>query len=302
MKPPQTILSLLLLVALFAAVSSTFANRSVATAATSTCAAKCLTVPRKQVAQCLQEMCVVARAPQTASKRTTKRAKRQKALTKALNQVDPVVAPHSSLSESSSSSSSCYPMSYSNLEWFKQCDDRWKNEQLGTSNTTICKSQETGSLVTSLAMAMNGLGWATTKLVESSTWGYREVKGENITPLVLNKLFKSKDGYYKGDVFKGWRSVGMVLYKEMRYGGEYTDQKLIAEQVCSPSQIVLLNLKSSGRWVLATGATSDKTSFNIKDPGSTKTLAPVSDVARAAVWSHLRPPFGDLSGLFLVGR
>lgn len=42
-----------------------------------------------------------------------------------------------------------------NYPVFKQCDDQWANDKLGTSTNTICES---GCLISSIAMALAGCG------------------------------------------------------------------------------------------------------------------------------------------------
>lgn len=42
-----------------------------------------------------------------------------------------------------------------NYPVFKQCDDQWGNDKLGTSSSTICQS---GCLISSIAMALTGCG------------------------------------------------------------------------------------------------------------------------------------------------
>lgn len=63
-----------------------------------------------------------------------------------------------------------------NYPMYKQCDSQWGYEQFGTSSNTICKS---GSLMTSLAMALAGTG-------------------HSYNPKTLNQWLKANGGYVTG--------------------------------------------------------------------------------------------------------
>lgn len=67
---------------------------------------------------------------------------------------------------------------------FKQCDDRWRNEQLGTSSNTICSA---GCAMSSVAMGLAGIG-------------------KNYNPSSFNQWLKGHSGYVSGDLIV-WGSV-----------------------------------------------------------------------------------------------
>ena len=67
---------------------------------------------------------------------------------------------------------------------FKQCDDRWRNEQLGTSSNTICSA---GCAMSSVAMGLAGIG-------------------KNYNPSTLNQWLKAHGGYVSGDLIV-WGSI-----------------------------------------------------------------------------------------------
>ena len=70
---------------------------------------------------------------------------------------------------------------------YKQCDSRWGPNQLGASPRDICQA---GSLITSVAMALSGIG-------------------HYETPDTLNTWLKSHKGYVSGDEFV-WSSINSL--------------------------------------------------------------------------------------------
>jgi hypothetical protein len=74
-----------------------------------------------------------------------------------------------------------------NYPLYKQCDNAWKNEQLGTSSNTICSA---GCLMSSASMALAGTG-------------------HNFNPSTLNAWLKTHGGYVSGDLFV-WASINSL--------------------------------------------------------------------------------------------
>lgn len=74
-----------------------------------------------------------------------------------------------------------------NYPLFKQCDQRWRDEQLGTSSNTICSA---GCLMSSASMALNAIG-------------------QNYNPSSLNTWLKGHGGYVSGDLFV-WASINSL--------------------------------------------------------------------------------------------
>jgi hypothetical protein len=67
---------------------------------------------------------------------------------------------------------------------YKQCDNQWRNEQLGTSSNTICSA---GCAMSSVAMGLAGIG-------------------KNFNPSTLNQWLKGHGGYVSGDLIV-WGSI-----------------------------------------------------------------------------------------------
>ena len=82
-------------------------------------------------------------------------------------------------------SATAYPL-------FKQCDARWKNDQLGTSAKNICQA---GCLMSSVSMVLNDC--------------HKTVGGQSSNPHTLNHWLKSNGGYVSGNSFV-WGSVGKL--------------------------------------------------------------------------------------------
>ncbi len=110
-----------------------------------------------------------------------------------------------------------YPM-------YKQCDDQWRNEQLGTSSNTICSA---GCLMSSAAMALKGIG-------------------KNYDPKSLNLWLKNNGGYVSGDLFV-WASINPL---GVTFKGKFS-RSFIKENL-DGDNIVILNVHNGAHWVLAT--------------------------------------------------
>lgn len=74
-----------------------------------------------------------------------------------------------------------------NYPAFKQCDQRWAKEQLGTSSNTICSA---GCAMSSVAMGLAGVG-------------------KNFNPSSLNQWLKAHGGYVQQDLIV-WGSVSPI--------------------------------------------------------------------------------------------
>lgn len=120
-----------------------------------------------------------------------------------------------------------YPM-------YKQCDDRWRNEQLGTSPNTICSA---GCLMSSASMALKGIG-------------------VDHNPSTLNAWLTANGGYVSGDLFV-WASIN-------KFGVQFQG-KTSRSQIKSNldrNNIVILNVHNGAHWVLATGYDNDNIFIN----------------------------------------
>lgn len=147
-----------------------------------------------------------------------------------------------------------------NYPLYKQCDGRWGSDKLGSSST-ICK---VGCLITSVAMAMNGLG--------------KQINGQNVTPKNFNQ-FLMNNGGYSGNLFI-W---GSVTRFGLRYLGQPTSIETIKNHICN-NQIVALNIDRGGHWVLANGVNNDG-SISILDPGPNRSSVKPGEVLRAGIYN-----------------
>jgi uncharacterized protein YvpB len=143
---------------------------------------------------------------------------------------------------------------------FKQCDSRWANDRLG-KDSTICK---VGCLMTSVAMAMNGLG--------------KKINGAAVTPKNLNQFLLANGGY-SGNLYV-WAAISRFGFN---YQGQPTNIQTISNYICN-NAVVILNIDKGGHWVLATGVNGN--TFYINDPGRTRTSVSASEVLRAGVYTH----------------
>ena len=141
---------------------------------------------------------------------------------------------------------------------YKQCDDRWRNNKLGSSST-ICA---VGCLMSSVASGMAGAG--------------KTINGQTVTPSVLNSFLLSNGGY-SGNLYV-W---GTVERFGLRYEGQTTDKGTLRTNICA-NKMVILNVKNGGHWVLATGYDGD--TFNVNDSGATRYTYPSGEVVRGATY------------------
>jgi hypothetical protein len=142
---------------------------------------------------------------------------------------------------------------------FRQCDDRWRNDKLGSSST-ICK---VGCLITSISMALNGNG--------------KRINGNIPDPKNFNQFLMKNNGY-QGNNFL-WYSIGSL---GVRYVGQLRDIASIRKAVCE-NKIVTMNVDKGAHWVLAIGVNSNG-SFEILDPSRPRSSLPASEVLRAGVY------------------
>lgn len=147
-----------------------------------------------------------------------------------------------------------------NYPLFKQCDGKWGGNALGSSS--VCKI---GCLMSSVSMALNGLG--------------KSINGQSPNPGTLNSFLKSNGGY-QGNLFI-WGSVARF---GLRYQGQPTNKAEIKKHVCA-NNVVILNVKGGGHWVLATGVSADGNTFYVNDPGASKSTYSAGEVVRAGIFT-----------------
>jgi ABC-type bacteriocin/lantibiotic exporter with double-glycine peptidase domain len=131
---------------------------------------------------------------------------------------------------------------------YKQCDPAWRNEQLGTSSSTICSA---GCLMSSAAMALAGTG-------------------HSYNPSTLNQWLKSHGGYVSGNLFV-WDSINSL--------GLIFEGKVQNSQIKSnldQGKVVICNVHNGGHWVLAYAYNGDNIMVN--DPGYSTTSYSLGEI------------------------
>lgn len=141
---------------------------------------------------------------------------------------------------------------------YKQCDSKWGQEQLGTSSKTICSS---GCTVSSAAMMLYALG------------------NTQLDPSTLNKWLIENKGFDRGNNFV-WGSIskfGVSFY------GFISNSQI--KEFLDQGKFLILNVRSGGHWVLATGYSGD--TIYVNDPGYSVESYTLSQVVngRTAVYT-----------------
>ena len=131
---------------------------------------------------------------------------------------------------------------------YKQCDSAWKNEQLGTSSSTICSA---GCLMSSASMALAGTG-------------------HSFNPSTLNAWLKTHGGYVSGDLFV-WASINSL---GLTFEGKVANSQIKTK--LDQGKVVICNVHNGGHWVLATGYNGDNILVN--DPGYSTTSYTLSQI------------------------
>jgi hypothetical protein len=131
---------------------------------------------------------------------------------------------------------SCFPL-------FKQCDDRWGNQTLGTGNTTICKE---GCLMSSISMMLHGCGIS--------------IEGAEANPSTVNVWLAENHGFVSNNIYM-WKSIEPMGFS---YYGRLKDAPEIKDKF-SQGMGVFLNVNKGGHFVLMTGF--DSQGYKVNDPG-----------------------------------
>ena len=137
----------------------------------------------------------------------------------------------------SAASNRTYVASYPS---WRQCDSRWKGDQLGTCSETICKA---GCAITSVAMFIAGRGYG----------------GD---PGKFNQWLKSNGGYVSGcDIV--WGKVDNLGYSSFQ-GREKPAYSVVCDGVNNGHGIIA-NVNKGHHYVLVTGCTGSS-SYTVNDP------------------------------------
>ena len=146
---------------------------------------------------------------------------------------------------------------------FKQCNDQWGNDRLGSSSI-VCKS---GSIVSSIASGLASLGIL--------------IEGSPSDPKVLNQYFLSHNGY-TANAFN-WDAIRRFGF---RMKGQYFSKDQIADFVCREKLVLLKVGEVAEHWILATGVKG--TSFYVIDPSFNKNTYEFSEVISAVIYDPLQ--------------
>ena len=105
------------------------------------------------------------------------------------------------------------------------------------------------------------------------------INGATPNPSNLNTWLQNNGGY--SNCLLVWSAVSKL---GVTYQGKTTDKNAMKNYVSS-GYGVILNVRSGGHWVLATGHTS--AGFNVNDPGFTQTTYGNADVGEAAIYKPI---------------
>mmetsp|Transcript_10832 Transcript_10832/g.12267 ORF Transcript_10832/g.12267 Transcript_10832/m.12267 type:complete len:204 (-) Transcript_10832:32-643(-) len=141
---------------------------------------------------------------------------------------------------------------------FKQCDSSWGSNTMGSK--TIC---QVGCLMSSMSMALNGLG--------------KTIDGAAANPQTLNAWLKTHGGY--SDNLFVWGACTSSF--SLKYLGKFTSPTNYIDD----SHIVILNVHNGGHWVLATSFASG--TYQVNDPGYRTISYTTGEVKQAAVYQIL---------------
>ncbi len=144
--------------------------------------------------------------------------------------------------------------------WYSQGDERWKQEQLGTSRrSTIGRS---GCVLSCLSMLLNA-----------------EASNPRMTPDALNDWLR-KNGGYSGSLMR-WQIPGEI--DGNGYGLElvaqiarHNDWKFLSEQLALGNKVIVKVSNRRSHWVLVTkqdGPYNKASSYHINDPGTKSFVA-----------------------------
>ncbi len=158
----------------------------------------------------------------------------------------------------------CFVTTQAAYPLFKQCDNRWSADRLGTSSSTICNTT-TGSLISSISMILNGCGLT--------------IDGAASTPKTLNHWFANNDGYARGDFVRLnlLSKLGLVYYDELTF-------KPDMHNYFNSGKAVILEVNKGNHLVLMTG--SSGSNFLVNDPGSSKTTYTSKEVVYARIFTR----------------
>jgi len=132
---------------------------------------------------------------------------------------------------------------------YKQCDSRWANYRLGTSDQTIC---DAGCAMSSVAMSL-----ATKD---------EKINGSLPNPATLNDWLIRNGGYVGGDELV-WNSVTKLGPMHMV---SYTSDLSITQMrdYINKCQPLIVNVRDGTHWVLVIGYdTKSPNTFYVNDPG-----------------------------------
>ena len=131
---------------------------------------------------------------------------------------------------------------------YSQCDSKWANDKVGTSDRTIC---QIGCLISSASMALSGVG-------------------KSYNPGTINKWLTSNGGYANKNLFV-WASINKL---GLTFKGFVANSQIKSN--LDAGNVVILNVHNGGHWVLAYAY--DGNNILVNDPGYSTTSYPLSAI------------------------
>jgi len=140
---------------------------------------------------------------------------------------------------------------------YKQCDEPWGNDKLGTGSLTIC---EAGCAMSSLSMILN-------------TWKELLPKSVSVDPGTLNGWLINNKGYVSTDLLV-WASadpLGVIKF-DVYYTGAGSLSVADLQDAVNNNRPTVVNVRSGSHWVLVTGYEPGTDNFYVNDPGFSNTM------------------------------
>ncbi|EFC40573.1 predicted protein [Naegleria gruberi] len=159
---------------------------------------------------------------------------------------------------------------------YKQCGQPWSNDLFGRSS--ICY---TGSLITSMSMALNGRKISSMNPGQLNSWAHTALKE-------WFDKWNDDDRALENALVHGLEKLGM---KNTNY---YPNNNWIGEMVTDlcKGKVVLLQVAKDDYnkyWTLATGF--DETTFTVNNPAYSKTVFNAMEVKSAVVFEQINQEF-----------
>jgi len=145
------------------------------------------------------------------------------------------------------------------VPYFYQCDERWRNDQMGTPACNLCSC---GCAVTCVAMVLNYYG------VHAIEFSFNDYYLNDANPKDLNKWLKENNGYIndwikwsKVEEYSDAKSRGVDLVRVSEPRLPIKDIEVIKDEINAGYPVIV---DVGGHWVVITGV--DEETYYINDP------------------------------------